>query len=1636
MAEQEQGNIRQEFNLGRSGLNMDSSVNQIEKGKLTYALNASVENFDGNSVNYQNEPGNELCLEFPENFVLIGEHFIPEQNKHIFFLTNPETGASQIGYMENNDCIYHTYISSLCLNFNVNYPIHKAVHKITNCTTEIYWTDGLNARRYLNLDKIPYITTYANDDICTPIITEELDCNKLKVQPNFSIPEIDIVDVVNGGDLKAGTYQFAIQYSNASGDGYTSYYSVTNPTPIANPQLTTANFDYAVGKSIVVNISNIDITGYYQYFNIAVIKTVNNITSVELVGTYFIDNTTKQFTYTGQNVTQIPLTTADIFEKFPYYEIAQDLTAVRDVLVWDNLTSIDRINYQGIANKIQLQWETYKIPAGESYADALNATNLRSYLRDEVYPFEIVFLLDNGKQTDAFHIPGRAMNYNELSQPDVPNTNPDFIGEGTSAPYWKIYNTASVIGPSLQNPNYNIGNATPHEYGEFAYWESQDETYPCNVDVWGDLAGQKIRHHKFPDVLVSPIFETPTITYSSDGTIFPVMQQSNAVYPIGVKMNVQQVSQLIQQSGLTKEQKDSIVAFKIVRGDRSTNKSIVAKGILRNVGKYNREGTDYYYPNYPYNDLDKDPFLLKENNAYNAECHSFRLNVTLAGSFQYTDCNTGESKSLDMPVGIIDVCSTTTPVVILGDATIKDITAQSYTLSSYYLFPHSFTAFSYTNPATEVAQEVVVNVGQPVTVSSTTVPVRTSGSTRINITANNNINIACYPSNLDGFAITPINDPRYRQVFNSPETSFGQPTLGNILKLESAIFGAGKAHFVKVKKHASYKLISEQAQLDALSSSYKIASITTFDATAMFTAYQAYLQIYINGISRKNFAYSFNSIGSYDYSADIPNGQGIKQRQLELCQYLIPGVQSVGDDHTVNNYNRESSVYIKTAATKPALPFPNKTQSLVNADGSLITDNSRFTVSQKLNCDYPEMQESIKLVSYYGSIKNLNVNQWGQIYSYNTIDTGFQANIQNLANPVAQVETIFGGDTFIGKFAFKTKLPFFIDNRVGAPDDSDIYYDEIGNIAYPQYWYSARSVLSDYKTPNNVTLKNIISVKAHYLDCPNDTTVLENTTTTTSSTTTNINGAVTPSNINYSYDGKMYLFAYGIPYYYVESSINIDLRQAFNNAEGDFYPHVSTGIPDNWLQESVVPIAFDNTYTYNITYSKQNKENFFSHLPVDWIEQLCYTNFPFRAIYSESQQNFVDNRINNWLIYRPVSYFDFPQNYGDLISLDGIQNKAVLARFENKSLLYNTMLTIDTSNPQAAYMGNDKLFQSAPAIDFAETDLGYVGSQNKMLLKIPQGQITVDAKRGQVFLIAGNQATDLSAFGSGMNRFFTDHLAFEILRYFPNADVDNHFTSVGLHGVYDSKYDRVIISKLDYIPQPNYVGKIKYDPATFEYYIENVYGQITQRKIVQLTDITYFCNKSWTLSFSMNTQSWISFHSYIPNFYIAENNFFYSGLNEGCNLEAIAVTEIPSTTTTTTTIDILYCSLFGTATYIPLDCGLAGTAVCEDCTTTTTTTSTTTTIAPGPPVVISTDFSDIINGECYLEPGNYETSRTFDVVFAAPATCDGQVDITFSDATGQTVLFYIGSTGVSYTMTCGCSGYTCPTIDSTVTICY
>jgi len=148
--------------------------------------------------------------------------------------------------------------------------------------------------------------------------------------------------------------------ANAIGEGYTSYYSVTNPTPLFDKTKETLDFNYIVAKSISLRITGLDTTGFYDYVNVVVIKTINNISTPELIGTYPITDSTLDIIYSGQKQ-NIPVTLTEIFTKNPIYPYADGVYNVQDVLGWYGPKTQERISYQEIASKINLQWETYLI---------------------------------------------------------------------------------------------------------------------------------------------------------------------------------------------------------------------------------------------------------------------------------------------------------------------------------------------------------------------------------------------------------------------------------------------------------------------------------------------------------------------------------------------------------------------------------------------------------------------------------------------------------------------------------------------------------------------------------------------------------------------------------------------------------------------------------------------------------------------------------------------------------------------------------------------------------------------------------------------------------------------------------------------------------------------------------------------------------------------------------------------------------------------------------------------------------------------------------------------------------------------------------------------------------------------------
>lgn len=1336
------------LNSATKGMNLDLyALNNDTTKAYIKAFNARQESIDGEELQLTNEPSNEECIKFPEGYTLMGSLVIPELLRTYYWIVNPSTSNAEIGVSTNvgiDSCNYTSIVkgTSTCLSIDVRYPIHKITYKLTNKSLELYWTNSNNDPKWINLNDIKRLPN------------GELDCNQLKIFPDFKTPCIRYVETQDSGSLKAGGYQFFVAYANSKGEELSQYYSATNSGSIWENQQTNL-LDFETAKAILINISNIDTT--FSKINIAVGKNINMIESFDLIGTFDITGDSFEFLYTGNDKVVKPLTTADIFARYPFYASAETLASQNNILMLGGLKEEEVWNLQPIINKVRGIWGTWRVPYNqfEGYSNSANTANLRGAMRDEVYPYEIALVLKSGRITNSFHWPGPGVRPEDrvlINNADAINTveNPCDPLEGQEK--WKVYNTANVLGKYTE---WEIATDKkcykgPYEYGEFASWES-DRTYPNNPEVWGSLAGQKIRHWKYPDNIISHIHDT---TVGFDLTF------EHAIYPIGIQVDINSLQQAIKDSNLTQEQKESIVGFKVVRGNRAGNKSVVAKGLLYNSGTYTRDGESYLYPNYPYNDLSKDPFISNK-------------------------------------------------------------APQDHDISN----------------------------------------------------SNNAIR-------LDGFANTDISKTSY--TLHSPDLSFVRPRVSGYLKLETAEFGKSKGHFVEVLDNAKYALGTQKGIKSALA--IGLVSILNYTAgfpqAAVSIKLENFLPTFQNAYSLiktlipfRQYGYQFNSIGLYNNFVPIPN-TGNKIRRIVAQKYLDPGMIAVENEaKVVNNFQRESSVFLKTNST---LPFPHEITGVPR-------DNSRYT----LNSIQTEVQGGVSengskygrifyrdISSYYASIKVPKPDQYGNIYSYKIVDTGlcyntFDINKENAPAPIA-----FGGDTYINRFGIKRKLPFFFTNTVGMPDDTDVFYDQLGNVGFPTYYLSTGP--KSFEISQN--LQNKLD-KAY--DKVTDTSfktgamaaitaglnrfipglialvaLVEEITNKLGIKNTNLDQY---RDAGWWEEGLMYLFAYGIPYFFVESDINVDYRQAENGTDKNFYPNVGTDIPDFWLQEKNTSITKDNFYLYNKSFNKQNIEGVYTHLPLDWNQARDgVTDRSTRIIYSQPSN--MEERQNNWIIFRANNYKDFPLENGRLVDLNAIEKEQVLVRFENNSALYNAYITLDTSN-KTGIIGTGEMF-SAPPIEFSKTDIGYTGTQHKNFDSTKYGHFWVDAKRGNVFLLQnGEGLKDISQLG--MMNWFKENLPFKITKYFPDVPIDNSFQGVGITTTWDNKYDRYFLTKKDFVPLDK---NIKYDKDTQTFRINS--------KIISLEDKNFFCNASWTAAYSPKTESWASFFTWYPDHYIGQNNFF------------------------------------------------------------------------------------------------------------------------------------------------------------------
>lgn len=1457
------------INQAQQGLITNTTDSQMPKGSLTYALNAQIGNFDGNEVTYQNEQSNLLCLDFPQDLKVIGVFNITQANKVLYFLTD-ETNH-EIGFVEGDSCNYQRLLWGDCFNFSINNPVQQIVVKQTNCSIQVYWTDNNNSMRYFDFEDLPW-----KEDINKTKLVGELDCNKILVQPNFSIPQPEVISVEDGGNLATGTYQYVTQYANMEGLGYTQFYNVSNPVSINQTDRATQDFNLPTSKAIRVRVEGLDNSGIFDYFNLVAVETVNAISTFKLVGTYPVTTESQDILHTG-SATAIQLSEGDIFQKYQFYDTAEGVTQSDSRIIWYNLKEKQRINYQEIWGKVNLLWETAKLPYNEfeGYNKALNTYSYKGYMRDEVYAFEGMFILKNGKETDAFHIPGRVATPLDRLQIN----NEDSLVEDTKCEdirltkeAWQVYNTATKLGYTEEYINSKQDDCYkgPYEYGEMAYWESE-EKYP-NTEIWGDLANQPIRHHKFPDSL---------ITHIHDNSLYQPNYKSlePAIYPIGVRIDAKSLYQAIQESSLTQEQKDEIVGFKILRGDRSIDgyKSIRAKGLMNNVGYTEYDGKEQYFPNYPYNDLRPDPYFVREElpaqSGFRPDKSIDAFKEKSKSRFTFHSPDTHFYQALGVDSGFLKM------------ETIEFGKSYGHFVPVEGNAEYKFLTKKVTQAALAIAQVSGLNIatgtfGWPSYTLSNILPAFSGAKELFEKLAKytnfgwsfNSIGIynSYYPVPNQGFKQRPIDYGKYIIDGN------------NSIEDGNSLYAFRRESSVYLHTQGDYKFPHEYSPAVPIDNSrYNISSYKGVDSREFWLAFTASgggiipdefikefatnsetteIQGYVSDYSNPDpntyiYPQDVYRIDGTDYLVEIFNATYLDDPFTQRVYYTFLDPESVDfstlpvannfilvtkadpdnlsapvfvtSNRNLTDENMNNQIIFRDIVTSIRTQFEIiLTTGIDEYDSQGVIGDLALSIYYAYAVKFfnnlypninPDVERETDISSYYAAIKAFLPAQWGRMYTYSTIDTGFYSKLYDNEEQFSKFPTVFGGDTFINKFALKIKQPFFKLNTVGDrfANQADVAYHETGTINFPMFWISTKPAEKDLDINEyiDIILKEAPGGNPGGGFLSKLWNIIKNLFTGGAASSIRILnqmakiikeiGLFADSNINLdemeenglTKEGKMYLFAYGIPYFFCESQVNVDYRQATNDLEGNYYPRVGSGIPDDWVQEINVPIANDNNYTYNQTFSKQNKENFYSHLREDFDpEKECYFEFPNRAFWSEKTD--LNETRNNWLIYKPLNRKDLDKSYGKLISLNGISNNQILIRYENKTQIQNVLTAINTNSPLTAYLGNSELFDSSPPVDVADTDNGSMGSQHKFLLKTENGVIYTDAKRGQVVLLRGTQGTAISEIGN--SKWFANNLPFEITKFLPDTDIDNNFKGIGITGVYDEYYQRLILTKRDY----------------------------------------------------------------------------------------------------------------------------------------------------------------------------------------------------------------------------------------------
>lgn len=448
------------INQFSGGLNSDIHPSGGNNTTYDYALN--IVNKDYEQTSYLS---NEASTTEVANFgnTIVGASYIDERNKTLIFLQNGEL------WLFNHDDHSKEFVAS-DTEFGCDWGFKEcewiyAEFKTLQPCSELhaYWSSGcvyysININEMLDEKRKAALKQEIKQQRAQ---CSDKTCDYFRIFKCSTIPKVTPIAHEQGGELGGGAYQFVVRLKDRNGNT-TNWFNISDPVYIP----TDNNQAGERGTGLIeVNISCLDCR--YDKLELAVIKTISGVTTVDLLTEGSYNSNLFNYTYYGNESN--PIDISEILIKRNTYIQGRDLIQKDGRLYLYSIKQLNNLDYQRRANNIATSVVEYEY----SYED-VKKLNLKSFMRGETYAFGIVWNYCDGTHTSAFHIPSStaAGGGGDASYTDSPNkgSSPGSSSpaSASSSPYMR---TREPKEDTVRDPQHDEYDDILEQ--ELAAWETE-----------------------------------------------------------------------------------------------------------------------------------------------------------------------------------------------------------------------------------------------------------------------------------------------------------------------------------------------------------------------------------------------------------------------------------------------------------------------------------------------------------------------------------------------------------------------------------------------------------------------------------------------------------------------------------------------------------------------------------------------------------------------------------------------------------------------------------------------------------------------------------------------------------------------------------------------------------------------------------------------------------------------------------------------------------------------------------------------------------------------------------------------------------------------------------------------------------